>query len=336
MKKKLLMYLIIVSLFCFTAYAQQYNDEKDFQVEKQADGKSVWITKYVGTSKTVNIPPQIQGMAVTGIEKMAFNEKEITSVKIPNSVTTIGGWAFGENQLTSVTIPNGITSMESGVFAGNKLTNVTIPNSVTTIKEDAFAGNKLTSVTIPDRVKTIERGAFAYNNLTSVIIPNSVTTIGNNAFYINQLTSIFIPKSVTKIGLNVFLENQLTAIIIGTNVNLEEIYPGGEAYITSSFNDSFDDFYNKNGKRAGIYTLNNNKWSWRAVSATHRTKENLRLRENYNTSSNVVTTMLKGTEVQIFETGPNDTIDGITAPWVRVVSGTGFVGWCFSGYLVKK
>jgi len=51
---------------------------------------------------------------------------------------------------------------------------------------------------------------------------------------------------------------------------------------------------------------------------------------------NVVTTLPKGTEVQIFETGPNATIDNITASWVKVVSSTGFTGCCFSGYLERE
>ena len=66
---------------------------------------------------------------------------------------------------------------------------------------------------------------------------------------------------------------------------------------------------------------------------THRTTENLRLRDSANTSSLIVTTLLKDTEVQVIETGANATINNITAPWVKVISSTGFTGWCFSGYL---
>ena len=73
-------------------------------------------------------------------------------------------------------------------------------------------------------------------------------------------------------------------------------------------------------------------------SSTHRTLDNLRLRDSPDTTSKLVTTMQKGTEVQVIETGSSETIDGITAPWVKVISSTGYTGWCFGGYLkeIKK
>jgi len=65
----------------------------------------------------------------------------------------------------------------------------------------------------------------------------------------------------------------------------------------------------------------------------HRVIENLRLRDSANTSSLIVTTLPKDTEVQVIETGVSATINDITAPWVKLISSTGFTGWCFSGYL---
>jgi hypothetical protein len=66
---------------------------------------------------------------------------------------------------------------------------------------------------------------------------------------------------------------------------------------------------------------------------THTVLENLRLRDNPDTAGKLVTTLEKDTQVQVIETGKNATIDGITAPWVKVLSNTGYSGWCFSGYL---
>ena len=67
---------------------------------------------------------------------------ELTSVTIPNSVTTIGCAAFYDcSGLTSVTIPNSVTTIGEKAFSGCvELTSVTIPNSVTTIDINAFAG----------------------------------------------------------------------------------------------------------------------------------------------------------------------------------------------------
>ena len=135
----------------------------------------------------------------------------LTSVTIPNSVTTIGNSAFSNcsglttlnfnaincNDFTSYSRFNScpITTINIGdsvqripaYFASglNSLTSVIIGNSVTTIGESAFFNcSGLTSVTIPNSVTTIENSAFSNcSGLTSVTIPNSVTTIGISAFY---------------------------------------------------------------------------------------------------------------------------------------------------------
>ena len=148
--------------------------------------------------------------SVTSIGMNAFNGcSGLTSVTIPNSVTTIGDYAFQDcSSLTSVTIPNSVTTIGIFAFSGcSSLTSVTIGNSVTTIGDYAFQDcTGLTSVTIGNSVTTIGEVAFCNcSGLTSVTIPNSVTSIGIGAFYYcTGLTSVTIPNSVTTIGNNAF------------------------------------------------------------------------------------------------------------------------------------
>ena len=78
-----------------------------------------------------------------GIAEYAFadcNCDGLTSINIPNSVTTIGICAFeGRTGLTSINIPTSVTTIGYQTFRGcTSLTTVNIPNSVTTIDEDAF------------------------------------------------------------------------------------------------------------------------------------------------------------------------------------------------------
>ena len=67
----------------------------------------------------------------------------MTSITIPNSVTSIGDYAFrGCTGLTSITIPNSVTSIGDYAFYGcTKLLNLTIGAKVSSIGESAFSGD---------------------------------------------------------------------------------------------------------------------------------------------------------------------------------------------------
>ena len=106
------------------------------------------LTKYKGTDTEIIIPSTIGGYAVVSFGEIFKNNTSITSVVIPNSVTSIGSSAFeGCTGLKSVTIPDSVTSIGYSAFSGcTSLTSVTIPDSVTSIGNDAFY--RCTSLTI--------------------------------------------------------------------------------------------------------------------------------------------------------------------------------------------
>ena len=146
------------------------------------------------------------------IGKEAFyNCRNLTSVTIPNSVTSIGEGAFCNcSSLTSVTIPNSVTSIGGSTFYKCRgLTSVAIPNSVTSIGGSVFSGCiSLTSIEIPNSVTSIGDMAFyECSGLTSIKIPSSVSSIGKMVFVnCSGLTSITIPSSVTSIGEGAFAD----------------------------------------------------------------------------------------------------------------------------------
>ena len=170
------------------------------------------------TSFTVNIT------SGTSIGNSAFSGcNGLTSITIPDSVTSIGNHAFYYTGLTNITIPDSVTSISYDAFYGcTGLTSVTIGNSVTSIGSYAFYGcTGLTSVTIPDRVTSIGEAAFSgCSGLTSVTIGNGVKNIGESAFSgCAGLTSITIPDCVTSIGNYAFSRCEaLTRVTIGNSV----------------------------------------------------------------------------------------------------------------------
>ena len=108
-----------------------------------------------------------------------------TQITVKEGTTAIANGAFNkQSNLTSVVLPNGLTSIGDRAFAGTSLTQVTIPASVTDIGSEAFNdAKKLASVTFYEGLKTIGDSAFdGCSLLNTVALPNSLTKLGKSAF----------------------------------------------------------------------------------------------------------------------------------------------------------
>ena len=171
----------------------------------------------------VAIPKTIEDYPVTSIGRSAFSYSDLTSITIPDSVTSIGDAAFSDCQnLTNINIPNGITDIGYALFWNcTGLTSITIPNSVTSIGDGAFFNcRSLTNITLPDDITSIGDRTFCNcSRLINIILPNGITSIGDSAFNGSGLTSITIPDGVTSIGDSAFAScGRLTSVTIPDSV----------------------------------------------------------------------------------------------------------------------
>ena len=210
--------------------------EDDFIFGKQNDVNT--LLYYLGNAKELTLPADCKGEYYVIGANVFENNTTISSIVIPNSVTSIERYAFyGCYGLTSVTIGNSVTSIRYNAFRDcNGLKEVHISDLAAWFNIDFYEGSDnplyyannlylngelVTELVIPEGVKEIKKYAFyGCTGLTSVTIPNSVTSIGSSAFYnCKGLTSIVIPNSVTTIGNYAFYGcSGLTSVTIPNSV----------------------------------------------------------------------------------------------------------------------
>lgn len=206
------------------------------------------IISFSGSAEEITIPATLsfngEEYAVTSILANAFKDNTaITSVAIPESVTSIGDYAFsGCTNLRNVTMGNNV-ALGTGVFtntatlygAMNAWGTYTDSNgskwgykvnqNATGATITSYSGNDFALV-VPETIEHngwsiaveeigggyhdgytwYERKVFAENkNITSVTLPATLKTIGSQAFYnCTNLISINIPDAVTSIGNSAF------------------------------------------------------------------------------------------------------------------------------------
>ena len=163
-------------------------------------GDSIEITGFDNSVSDVVIPSEIEGLPVTAISVGAFYLSTITSIEVPDSVTSIGEMAFlGCTSLKSVKLSTGVAKIDKNAFGScSALQEIQVakdnPNfsSLNGVlyskKQDTLiiypAAKTDAAYIIPSCVTSVAMYAFSENPyLETLTIPNSLIKVGDSAFY---------------------------------------------------------------------------------------------------------------------------------------------------------
>ena len=244
------LFTISLSMLATDMVVKQKNGEiKRFNVEDVEEvifNENVIIPNDSTVADTSEIPLTFSVTSDSTVE-VTGSKKKLDSIEIPSkvkidgkayTVNSIGSEAFKNDNLTSVKIPSSVTKIDIYAFFGCKdLTSIDIPASVTEIKDGAFSSCfKMTSINAAsDNPNFITVDGVLYNKDTTelisapagidgkFVIPSTVTSIRGAAFMgCAGMDLITVPSSVTKIGdgafwncMNIVIENKSKDVEFG-------------------------------------------------------------------------------------------------------------------------
>lgn len=191
---KQIKHMILLCLFCLTGIAAQ--------AQTGPANNTIWytaaakLTEVSGTGSTAGLHYE----AFTDADGKTLTMKSHTweeatgkgVITFDGSIATVGYRAFYREAVTSVTLPECVTTIGKYAFGScSKVTSINFPEGLQSIGDNAFATCKtLTSIKLAEGLESIGTYAFDKTGLTSVDIPKSVTTIGRYAFNCDNLSTL--------------------------------------------------------------------------------------------------------------------------------------------------
>lgn len=163
--KQIVALLVAIALLGVEAATQKIGDRTwTYSVENRTEtmGRVAIIEGVSPATGSIEVPQTLGGCPVTDIGDSAFEDSEITSVKVPNGVIWIGDGAFSYClKLQSVELPSSVWHLGANAFANCR--------ALINVKYDGKIG----------REAYIDYGAFKNcSSLTNLLLPHGVSSIG--------------------------------------------------------------------------------------------------------------------------------------------------------------
>lgn len=195
-----------------------YNCEKLESVTLAEGTTRIGSSAFYECEKLTTI--NLDGQPLTRIDDSAFGNTALTSVTLPNTVTTMGTGVFQYcSQLESANIPTGVTKVPGSTFYEcQKLTDVTLHNGITEIGSSAFYNSKLlATLALSNQITKIGSSAFSgCESLVLESLPTSLTYIDSYAFQNTKAMTctLTIPETVTTLYSQAFYGSGITGVIM--------------------------------------------------------------------------------------------------------------------------
>ena len=193
----------------------------------RVSGSEAYITGYTGETEIAYIPEEIDGLAVTGIGKAAFDysgyetEKFADVVVVPGTVKYIGREAFACTGIKLIILHEGVEFIDDYAFRAYSQLDMELPASVKRMGANPFVtdvdhayvhgylfpyvyGNDYFATDYDSIYGLEDMRLVTYNyrsEKTSYSIPEGIEVIGDSAFYeASALEKVTLPGSVRGIG----------------------------------------------------------------------------------------------------------------------------------------
>ncbi len=123
---------------------------------------------YSGTAKDILIPISIDGIDIKEIYQDAFANKGLIAVNFDENskIVQIHARAFQDNNLKSIDLPDSLTKIDLRSFKDNQLTEIKLPPNLQRIQQKAFEGNPLTKIEISGNISADNIGVDAFGDQT--------------------------------------------------------------------------------------------------------------------------------------------------------------------------
>lgn len=233
--KKLLLSLAMMSAMLLQAQTQFTVDGLIYEV---LDNNNVALvsekdfqSSYTGD---VVVPETVENngskYTVTTIGPYAFYSSKVTSVQLPNTITTMYDRSFNyARSLTTINIPASVKNyintsdpneaIINATFKGcNSLKNVTLEEGLTVLARCMFDDKSLTEITtinVPGSIKELPHSVFANLKIEEIILNEGLEKIGEFALYaLDNVKSFTLPSTVKEIEDNAFKSSAMSELIL--------------------------------------------------------------------------------------------------------------------------